>query len=131
MLSNTVIQILKMTQLMLNTVLGVKIKQLLLLTCLEDILLIVFMAQEVIIQLGYGITVMDMEMFLVMDCTAGVMDMTCFGLDHFIITFITDYSFLSGIILAGMATATTMEDGQVTGMEMDLTTIIVFTVILT
>jgi hypothetical protein len=89
------------------------------------------MDREVITQLGYGITVMDMEMFLGMDYTAGVMVMICFGLDHFIITFITDYSFLSGIIWVGMGTATIMEGGQVIGMVMDLTTIILFTVILT
>jgi hypothetical protein len=74
---------------------------------------------------------MDMEMFLGMDYTAGVMDMTCFVLDHFIITFITDYSFLSGIIWAGMATATIMEDGQVIGMVMDITTTIIFIEIIT
>jgi hypothetical protein len=88
------------------------------------------MVHEVIIHLGYGITDMDTEMFLDMEYIAGAMDMTCFGLDHFIITFTTGYSSHFGIIWAGMDTVITMVGGQEIGMEMDIITITPFTEIL-
>jgi hypothetical protein len=73
---------------------------------------------------------MVMEMFSDMDFIVGVMDMTCFGLDHFITTFTTDYSSHFGITWDGMDMAIIMVDGQEIGMEMDITTTIVFIEIL-
>jgi hypothetical protein len=74
---------------------------------------------------------MVMVMFLDMDFIVGVMDMTCFGLDHFITTFTTDYSSHFGITWDYMGMGIIMvEDGQEIGMGMDITTTIVFTEIL-
>jgi hypothetical protein len=73
---------------------------------------------------------MVMEMFSDMDFIVGVMDMTCFGLDHFITTFTTDYSFHFGITWDGMDMAIIMVDGQEIGMEMDITTTMAFIEIL-
>jgi hypothetical protein len=73
---------------------------------------------------------MVMEMFSDMDFIVGVMDMTCFGLDHFITTFTTDYSSHFGITWDGTDMAIIMVDGQEIGMEMDITTTIVFIEIL-